>query len=419
VDTRAHREPSLIAASRDRRLRPLVDRDRAASLALAASFVLAAVVLQRSASASVPVLTGAVLLLVFLVASTVEFEIGSGVALATEIAVVPMFVLLPPADVPLLIAAATLLHRLPEFVTGRLHAQRAVVLLASCWYAIGPALVLTLSGTSGPSWANAPIYLAALAAQIGFDLGSTVVRETVAHGEHPLRIARTIGWVYLVDVLLAPIGFYAAIAAAGRPGTLLLLVAPCALLAVLARDRRKRIDQALALSQRYERANRQATQDSLTGLANRRAWEQAVREIASDRAAGRSCSVIIADLDDLKAANDTYGHTVGDELLAALGALIATAIRDEGLVARVGGDEIGILLPDVDELACRAVVRRLRERLRTHPGIGSLPLRASVGHATTPPAADLRHALELADSRMYANKHRGSRRGADRPRPAV
>jgi len=292
------------------------------------------------------------------------------------------------------------------------------VLLASCWFTIGPALVLTLTGTSRPSWANAPIYLAALAAQIGFDLTTALTREGLAHGQPPLQLARTISWAYLVDALLAPIGLYAAIAAAGRPWVLLLLISPCALLVILARDRTRQVDEAVALSQRYEHANRQATQDSLTGLANRRAWEHGIEELSSEHVNGRTCSVIIVDLDDLKDANDTYGHAVGDELLAALAALTATTIRDEGLVARIGGDEIGILLPGVDELACQAVVRRLRERLRDHPGIGDLPLRASLGHATTPPAGALRDAVELADSRMYSNKQRGSIRRTTDPTPA-
>jgi len=263
-----------------------------------------------------------------------------------------------------------------------------------------------------------PIYLAALAAQLGFDLASALTRETLAHRQAPRQAVGAISPAYLVDVLLAPIGLLAAFAAVGRPYALLLLLFPCALLAVLARDRKHRANHTLELGKRHVHASREARQDPLTGLANRRVWEEAL--LASSRGhrhTDRPTSVIFIDLDQLKTANDSYGHTVGDQLIRELATLLTTTIRSSGLVARIGGDEFGILLPGINELECQKIIHRLRTSIHNYPGIGPLPLTASIGHASTPPATSLEHAIQLADTHMYKEKHgnRPNRQRQTRP----
>src|SRR5262249_27963346 len=140
------------------------------------------------------------------------------------------------------------------------------------------------------------------------------------------------------------------------------------------------------------------------GLANRRAWERAIQAASASHLS--PCSVIIVDLDRLKETNDSYGHATGDQLITALAALITASTPDEALAARIGGDEFALLLPHTDETACQALVNQLNTQLRHHPPVGPLPLSASIGHATTPPAANLHKAIRLADSRMYITKHK-------------
>src|SRR5215468_10048738 len=89
-------ERALITASRERRFRPLADRDRAVTVLLAGGFVASAAGLQIADPARIPVLSGLLLLGLYLVVSSVEFEVGGGVALATQLVLVPMFLLLPP-----------------------------------------------------------------------------------------------------------------------------------------------------------------------------------------------------------------------------------------------------------------------------------------------------------------------------------
>jgi diguanylate cyclase (GGDEF)-like protein len=123
------------------------------------------------------------------------------------------------------------------------------------------------------------------------------------------------------------------------------------------------------------------------------------------------------DVDGLKHANDTYGHQAGDELIRAVGRVLADAVRSEDVVARVGGDEFAVLLPGASEEECAGVAARIGRMLgrRRLPGI---PVSASVGAATCEPGDDLERALRLADQRMYEVKDasRPPRAAADRRR---
>jgi diguanylate cyclase (GGDEF)-like protein len=160
---------------------------------------------------------------------------------------------------------------------------------------------------------------------------------------------------------------------------------------------------ALALHEletQLDRVGRDARIDPLTKLPNRRAWEEAVRELSATRPAG----VLILDADRLKAVNDERGHHVGDEYLQIVAETVASSLRDGELLARLGGDEFAILLPGADELRCHASAKRIRERLTAHPGLAGFPLAASVGYATSPPVSSITEAIRVADARMYQTK---------------
>jgi len=144
---------------------------------------------------------------------------------------------------------------------------------------------------------------------------------------------------------------------------------------------------------------RDARIDALTKLPNRRAWEEALESVA-DGPAG----IVVIDVNQLKSVNDERGHHVGDEYLQAVAAAMAATIRDGDLIARIGGDEFAVLLPDADETACRKVARRLNRALLDHEGFAGYPLAASVGFAATPPAPTPAEAWRLADQAMYRGK---------------
>lgn len=153
------------------------------------------------------------------------------------------------------------------------------------------------------------------------------------------------------------------------------------------------------LERQLDLVGRDARIDPLTKLPNRRAWEEALAGLA-----GEAAGVVVIDVDQLKPVNDERGHHVGDEYLQTVSATMASAIRGGDLLARVGGDEFAILLPDADENACRGVARRLNRALVDHEGFAGYPLAASVGYATSPPAPTLEEAWRVADQAMYRRK---------------
>jgi diguanylate cyclase (GGDEF)-like protein len=142
--------------------------------------------------------------------------------------------------------------------------------------------------------------------------------------------------------------------------------------------------------------------DELTGVASRAAWEEALR--AEDLHHGRSgapVSVVIVDADELKMVNDHAGHGAGDELLRTCAALLADSLRGTDLVARIGGDEFGVLLRYTDAEQARLWCQRLGERLLA---CAAPRPRWSLGCASVPPCATVAEAVFEADQRMYERK---------------
>lgn len=110
-----------------------------------------------------------------------------------------------------------------------------------------------------------------------------------------------------------------------------------------------------------------ATVDHLTGLANRRAFnEELVRHIALTNRYGRQLSLIIGDLDFFKGVNDKYGHASGDEVLKGFASAVKEEIRDTDLAARWGGEEFALLLPETDLAGAVVLAEKLRERCASY-----------------------------------------------------
>lgn len=152
--------------------------------------------------------------------------------------------------------------------------------------------------------------------------------------------------------------------------------------------------------------------DALTGLANRRAFEQRLtHEYARARRYGTSLSLLIADLDGLKSLNDSQGHRAGDAALREVAAAIARNLRASDLGARWGGDEFSVLAPSTSAAEAASLAERVRAMAEEgFPGMP--PITLSVGVASLDPAADqsLEALLRAADAALYAAKTLGRNR---------
>ncbi|HEY5058931.1 MAG TPA: HD-GYP domain-containing protein [Gaiellaceae bacterium] len=187
----------------------------------------------------------------YAIGSRVEFEVSNVFALPTELIFVPMLFTLPLRSVPLLIAAGMVLGQARNLVTGRLALSHLPILVFNASYSLGPVLVLSLAGARAPAWNDAPLYLAALAAQLGVDTVPSAIWSRVGYGITLLEHLRSMRLTMLVDATLAPIGLVVAIATVGRSWGVLLVLPLVALLKVFSRDRQVRIDHALELSAAY------------------------------------------------------------------------------------------------------------------------------------------------------------------------
>jgi len=182
-----------------------------------------------------------------------------------------------------------------------------------------------------------------------------------------------------------------------------------------ARDK-EQVVRALDLALKEQ--ERLAVTDGLTGLYNRRFFEEVLR-IETDRAlrSGQPVSVLVMDLDHFKRVNDSHGHEAGDAVLREVARRLARAARPSDIVARYGGEEFVILLPGAETEALREVAERVRVAMASEPvelpGPARLRLRvtASLGGATHPThAARVDDLIRTADRALYAAKGRGRNR---------
>jgi diguanylate cyclase (GGDEF) domain len=160
-----------------------------------------------------------------------------------------------------------------------------------------------------------------------------------------------------------------------------------------------------------EQLRRLATTDPLTGAANRLAFDEAaIRETERARRFGTPLSLVLLDLDRFKVVNDTWGHGIGDAVLVEVVDRIRAELREIDLLARVGGEELAVLLPMTPSPAAADTARRLAAALRARPvtrGAIAVPVSASFGVAQVDPAAGFESARERADQALYDAKRLG------------
>ena len=177
------------------------------------------------------------------------------------------------------------------------------------------------------------------------------------------------------------------------------------------------VAMVVAREQRRTRlaAVRLSTTDPLTGLANRAYIIAAIeREIERGTRYGRGFCLLMADLDNLKAVNDSYGHRAGDHVLAGVADVIRDGVRRIDTSARLGGDEFVVLLPETDPTGAFVVAEKIRQgvaSMRTVERDGSVPVSVSIGLVAWPDdGATLDQLMDGVDEAMYAAKQRGRNR---------
>lgn len=157
----------------------------------------------------------------------------------------------------------------------------------------------------------------------------------------------------------------------------------------------------------YDQEHQNARTDGLTKLLNAKAFrERADEEIARSQRRRATVSVAFVDCDDFKAVNDTYGHAEGDRLLRTIANEMRESVRKFDVLARMGGDEFAILLPDTDADDADLVIRRMQEQLSAAMARNDWPVTFSIGvavHEAPPSCAE--ELIRGADSLMYMVKH--------------
>lgn len=236
------------------------------------------------------------------------------------------------------------------------------------------------------------------------------------------REMRLVGWLSSASLMATALGMWALDAAHftfARQGinAVMACVVIAACVFILGHFCQLREDlraQTEALRETSRRVEELATHDALTGLFNRRHMQQLIqKELVRQTRSGAPLCLALLDLDHFKRVNDTHGHQVGDEVLCGVARLIAERLRGSDVVARWGGEEFLLMLPDTSAEAALVVVDRVREALSHEVISASAPaLRAtfSAGLVAHQPGGDPNDALAHADQALYAAKEAGRNR---------
>lgn len=172
---------------------------------------------------------------------------------------------------------------------------------------------------------------------------------------------------------------------------------------------RRRADEIATLRSRVARERSRAETDLVTNLPNRVHFERQLDLAASGRAREHLMGIVVADLDNFKQINDRCGHRTGDLVLAEAARRLESSVRKSDTVARIGGDEFGLILRGVESaeevrLVCDKVRCAFAEPLALRSG--SLLIGLSLGYSICPDDGDdLRSLVDIADRRMYEAKH--------------
>ncbi len=328
----------LLEARRPADTRRLARRERRVEAIAAAAFIPVAGALPLLIGPSRSFSVGQMLALTaaYALLTRVLFVLGTGFTMPTQLALVPMVMLLPPALVPGLVAVASLLSRAPDLLGRRLPAERLLTAVGDSWYVVAPAVLLALvapdGALHGTGW---PVWMAALGLQLAGDLAISTVREGLGDAVAPRLLVGVLAQIGLVDFVLSPVGLVAAFASQSRPYAFLLTLPLTGALSLYARERAARIERALALVDDRDR------QRARVLAAQRRIGETAAANL--DRAALER--IIVATAVDLVGADGgrlTALERSGEPVLARGRAQFGPVLEDvltavESSLGRRGG----------------------------------------------------------------------------------
>jgi two-component system cell cycle response regulator len=170
------------------------------------------------------------------------------------------------------------------------------------------------------------------------------------------------------------------------------------------RSAARRLEMERRLHLQNEELQTLALTDELTGISNRRAL---FREADNILTSGKSLSVVLFDLDKFKAVNDTYGHLMGDRILADVAACLKANTRVGDVIARYGGDEFVLLLPETNTQAARAITDRIREQiaqLRWDVAGHTICINVGTGLSTAGSGSSISTLLAESDAKLYDAK---------------
>jgi len=171
------------------------------------------------------------------------------------------------------------------------------------------------------------------------------------------------------------------------------------------------------LNRELESAKGEAMIDPMTGILNRRGFEKTTSRILDEStASGKETCLLMVDIDHFKKINDTYGHLVGDKVIRAVAEMLKSKVKGQDSVARLGGEEFAVLLPETPAAGAFAVAEHIRQsiengkirRIDSQETIGAVTV--SIGIASILPDEDINQLLNQADKALYASKTQGRNR---------
>jgi len=176
---------------------------------------------------------------------------------------------------------------------------------------------------------------------------------------------------------------------------------------------RESADKIETLERNLESALRDATMDSLTGVANRKSFDAAIRRLAGEAMnSGDDLALLMIDIDHFKGVNDTWGHQVGDIVLRHVAHTVQQSVRGQDHVARYGGEEFAVISPNTDANSAVILGESIRQALATEPLLIDLtppmnPITVSIGASCYEPGDPLTGWVGRSDAALYRAKHEG------------
>jgi diguanylate cyclase (GGDEF)-like protein len=311
-----------------------------------------------------------------------------------------------PAAVSLLVTilgAGTLLFYVPVRMSARLSLSPSWLAMAQGVFAIG--CIVAAYAVVGPARAST---LAILVVVLVFCAFALTPRQSYAMSAFAVAL---LGTVMVAMNRLEPDRYPASQELVHFTLAASMLAAVTFLTGRLSLLRHKLQTQRAELAQALARIQELATRDDLTLLTNRRHMNEllAYEKERHDRK-GHTLSIALLDIDWFKRVNDAYGHAAGDDVLRDFAQQAAAAVRATDVLARWGGEEFLLMLPDTDPQAASMVLARMRSRIAAHPfssGEAPLSISFSGGLTMARKAETIAQAIARADAALYAAKAAG------------